>query len=108
MFLAILLLVGCSAEAQPATPPMVPATPVVVAETPRGIPSESLPAPLEAVPDCPVTQPTGGPQPGETRWSPSIYEQNGQMAGLWPNGTVFFEVNGPGSAEPNGSLGMKF
>jgi hypothetical protein len=60
---------------------------------------------------CPVTPPSKLAPTGEAsnlfrRWishrKPTLY------VGLWPDGTVVFQPGGPGSIEPDGSLGMKF
>lgn len=60
---------------------------------------------------CPVTgpdrfAPTGeGGIPFERDAS---HRKPALRVGLWPDGTVVFAPGGPGSIEPDGSLGMKF
>ena len=49
---------------------------------------------------CPVSQPNG---PGEYE-----YKNEYLSTMLWPDGTVVFKPDGPGSVEEDGSLEMKF
>jgi hypothetical protein len=56
---------------------------------------------------CPVTVPNGSTPPGEQP-SPDQHG-NGQIwTGLWPEGKVTFEPDGPGQILPDGSLAMKW
>lgn len=56
---------------------------------------------------CPVTKPNGNPPPGEA--PSSLFYGNGTLwTALWPEGTVPFGANGPGSIGADGSLNMKF
>lgn len=69
------------------------------------------------LPTCAVTLPNGSEPPGAfTHHVPnhnpgdnSNSYGNGKLwTTLWPNGTVEFRPDGPGSVDPDGSLGMKF
>jgi hypothetical protein len=57
-------------------------------------------APKPASFACPISQPNA---PGECR-----YKNEYLSTCLWPNGTVVFKPDGPGSVEEDGSLAMKF
>jgi hypothetical protein len=98
------LLVACSGEETP--PPTQTGAPAVE-PTERVFPT-ATPLPPEILDDgCPVTKPNGSTPPGE---DPSrYYHGNGQIwTGLYDNGTVVFEPEGPGVREEDGSLSMKF
>ena len=57
--------------------------------------------------NCVVTMPNGNTPSGE-KSGPS-YHGNGQLwTALWPDGRVVFRPGGPGSTEPDGTLGMKW
>jgi hypothetical protein len=68
-------------------------------------------------PKCAVTLPNGSEPPGvfthggpsDNRGDNSNLYGNGKLwTTLSPNGTVEFRPGGPGSVDPDGSLGMKF
>lgn len=103
------LVVACSGDSEPEAT----ATPVAGAALvePTAAPSPAptwTPLPDSILNDgCPVTEPNGEGPPDE---NPSRYHHgNGQIwTGLYPDGTVVFEPDGPGSVEKDGSLSMKF
>jgi len=91
----------------------------IVAETPEAAiselsPTEIAPLTLDAVASCPVTPPDGRrpvPDPG-IRW-PSAGNEIGNKNGtlftrVSPGGAAVFTPNGPGSKNPDGSLGIKW
>ena len=59
---------------------------------------------------CPVTLPSKAPDEARNLFGACCAHWNGQLfvGGLWPDGTVVFRPHGPGSIDPDGSLGMKF
>jgi hypothetical protein len=70
-----------------------------------------------APPKCAVTLPNGSEPPGVfTHSGPNdnpgensnLYGNGKLWTTLGPNGTVEFRTGGPGSVDPDGSLGMKF
>lgn len=59
---------------------------------------------------CPVTFPRKAPSEavnlfgaGSAHWNGHLY-----VGGLWPDGTIIFQPEGPGFILPDGSLSMKF
>ena len=56
---------------------------------------------------CPVTAPNGSIPPGESQGS-NVLGNGAIWVGLYPNGEVQFEANGPGSIDEDGSMEMKF
>ena len=60
---------------------------------------------------CPVTPPDklAPTSEGSSAFQGLISQRKPALrVGLWPDGTVVFTPGGPGSIEPDGSLGMKF
>jgi hypothetical protein len=60
---------------------------------------------------CPVTPPDKFAPTSEASGPSELWISRRKPAlrvGLWPDGTVVFQQGGPGSIEPDGSLGMKF
>src|SRR5215813_4521510 len=56
-------------------------------------------------PSCKVTLPLEGSQNSLPNGN---FGNSAIQTGLWANGQVVFEPGGPGSIEPDGSLGMKW
>ena len=59
---------------------------------------------------CPVTIGRKAPSEAQGLFGAGSAHWNGRLyvGGLWPNGVIVFQPGGPGSIEPDGSLGMKF
>jgi len=60
---------------------------------------------------CPVTLPDRVAPTSEASSLSEVWISRRKPAlrvGLWPDGTVVFQPGGPGSIDPDGSLGMKF
>jgi hypothetical protein len=57
---------------------------------------------------CPVSEPNGSMPPGETRPLANVLGNGELWVGLWPEGRVVFEPDGPGLVRADGSLDMKF
>jgi hypothetical protein len=71
----------------------------------------STPLPAKTLNDgCPASQPNGAVPPGERPENASNVLGNGAVfVGLYPDGTVVFGPDGPGSRDDlDGSLSMKF
>jgi hypothetical protein len=69
--------------------------------------TEMLGRRADALPPCTVTAPNGETPPGE-RPGGSFLGNGALWTGLWPEGTVLFGPDLPGSINEDGSLGMKF
>jgi len=104
--LTLVSLTACSAEEVPTPTATSSPTPHPESRTLGGIPAGTLPLPLDPVPDCPITPPSGGVPPGETRWGDFYHGEDGLWVGHY--GTVIFEAGGPGMVGSDGSLSMKF
>jgi hypothetical protein len=102
------LIAGCSGEPEPRATATVRATlgPSFVAPEL----ATATPLPAEILNDgCPVTESNGAVPPGERPENASSVLGNGSIfVGLWPDGTVVFEPEGPGFRDDDGSLSMKF
>jgi hypothetical protein len=93
---AVLVLTSC---AERSTPPREAG---VTPQTSR--PATATP-PAETT--CTPTRPNGHTPPGESP-SPTFYGNGKLFTTLWPDGTVVFELGGPGEMRPDGSLSMKW
>jgi len=107
LVLCVVLALGalaCSEERSPTVAATVTPLPTVTMVFPT-----ATPIPPEILNDgCPVTQPNGQAPPGET--PRASHHGNGLLwTTLWPEGTVFFEPDGPGQrSDLDGSLSMKW
>src|SRR5258708_1478927 len=84
------------------------ALPIKTSIPPQSTVSQSANNPAHAT--CPVTLPRKAPGATEGLFGAGASHWNGRLyvGGLWPEGTIVFQPGGPGSIEPDGSLGMKF
>jgi hypothetical protein len=101
------LLLACSGKKKPQ-----PAqTAVPTAQPTERISPTATPLPASILNDgCPVTEPNGSTPPGEDPDRTSNVLGNGAIwVGLYPEGTVIFEPDGPGGRDPlTGAYAMKF